>query len=157
MAGKTNAMRKLDELGIAYEVREYQVNLNDLTAATVAEKIGLPVEQTFKTLVVRGEKTGVAFAVIPGGSELNLKALAKLAGDRKVDLTPLKEVQPLTGYVRGGVTAIAAKKDYPVFLDETAILFDIISVSAGARGLQILLYPAHYAELVKATHGAITV
>ena len=157
MAGKTNAMRKLDELGIAYEVREYQVNLNDLTAATVAEKIGLPVEQTFKTLVVRGEKTGVAFAVIPGGSELNLKALAKLAGDRKVDLTPLKEVQPLTGYVRGGVTAIAAKKDYPVFLDETAILFDIISVSAGARGLQILLHPAHYAELVKATHGAITV
>ena len=156
MAGKTNAMRKLDELGVAYEVREYQVDLNDLTAARVAEKIGLPLEQTFKTLVVRGEKTGVAFAVIPGGAELNLKALAKLAGDRKMDLVPLKEVQPLTGYVRGGVTAIAAKKVYPVFLDETATLVNVISVSAGARGLQMLLHPAQYAEVVGATQGAIT-
>src|SRR3954454_745541 len=124
---KTNATRLLDEAGIYYELREYEVDPEDLRAETVADKVGLPAEQVFKTLVVRGERTGVCLAVVPGDAELDLKALAKLAGDRKMELAALKEVQPLTGYIRGGVTALAGKKDYPVFLDETVILFDLIS------------------------------
>lgn len=148
---KTNAVRQLDQLKIPYELRSYQVDPDDLSAESVAEKIGLPAEQVFKTLVVRGDRNGVCFAVIPGDAELNLKALAKLSGDRKAELAALKEVQPLTGYIRGGVTAIAAKKDYPVYLDETAILFHVISVSAGVRGTQILLRPDDYAALTKAT------
>ena len=153
---KTNAVRKLDDLGIHYELREYQVDPNDLAAESVAAKIGLPAEQVFKTLVVRGESTGVALAVIPGNAELNLKVLAKLTGDRKMELVPLKEVQPLTGYIRGGVTALGGKKDYPVLLDEAAILFDVISVSAGTRGLQILLNPQDYIRAVNARTGNIS-
>lgn len=153
---KTNAARLLDEAGIRYELREYEVDPEDLRAETVAAKIGLPAEQTFKTLVVKGERTGVCFAVIPGDAELDLKALAKLAGDRKIELALLKEVQPLTGYVRGGVTALAGKKDYPVFLDETVVLFDLISVSAGVRGTQILLKPDDYIRITHATLGGIT-
>ena len=116
----------------------------DLSAESVAAKVGLPPEQVFKTLVVLGERCGVILAVIPADTELDLKALAKAAGDRKVDTVPLKEVMPLTGYIRGAVTAFAAKKDYPVYLDETAVLFDVISVSAGQRGIQILLHPEDY-------------
>jgi len=152
---KTNAVRLLDELGVPYQLREYDVDPNDLTAETVAARIGLPPEQVFKTLVVRGERNGVCLAVVPGNQELDLKALAKLAGDRKMDLVPLKEIQPLTGHIRGGVTALAAKKDFPVYLDETAILFDVISISAGARGTQILLAPDEYIRIVKATLGEI--
>jgi Cys-tRNA(Pro)/Cys-tRNA(Cys) deacylase len=114
---KTNAVRLLDELKIPYELREYEVDPADLSAETVAQKIGLPAEQVFKTLVVKGGRNGVCLAVIPGDTELDLKALAKISGDRKLELAPLKEVQPLTGYVRGGVTALALKKDYPVYLD----------------------------------------
>jgi Cys-tRNA(Pro)/Cys-tRNA(Cys) deacylase len=153
---KTNAMRLLDRLGVLYELRQYDVDLDDLSAETVAEKIGLPAEQVFKTLVVKGERAGVCLAVIPGDMDLDLKALAKLAGDRKMELAPLKEVQPLTGYVRGGVTAMAGKKDYPVFVDETAILFQKIAVSAGARGTQILISPNDYLRVVNGTAGAIT-
>lgn len=156
MSVKTNAMRRLDELGIFYQTREYQVDSDDLTAESVAVKIQLPAEQVFKTLVVRGERNGPAFAIIPGDAELNLKALAKLAGERKMELIPLKEVQPLTGYVRGGVTVLAAKKEFPVFLDETAILFDLISVSAGVRGMQMLLHPDEYARAVNANYGGIS-
>ncbi len=152
---KTNAVRLLNELKIQHELRTYEVDPQDLTAESVAEKIGLPPEQVFKTLVVRGDRNGVSLAVIPGDAELNLKALAKLSGDRKVELVPLKEVQPLTGYIRGGVTALAGKKEYPVYLDETAILFDTISVSAGVRGAQILLKPEDYAALTKASLGQI--
>ncbi len=152
---KTNAARLLDEAGIQYELRRYEVDPEDLRAETVAGKIGLPAEQVFKTLIVEGERTGVCFAVVPGDAELDLKALAKLAGDRKMELTPLKEVQPLTGYIRGGVTALAGKKDYPVFLDETAILFDLVSVSAGVRGVQILLKPDDYIRITRATLGEI--
>jgi Cys-tRNA(Pro)/Cys-tRNA(Cys) deacylase len=152
---KTNAARLLDEAGIYYKLREYEADPEDLRAETAAAKIGLLAEQTFKTLVVKGERTGVCFAVIPGDAELNLKALAKLAGDRKMELVPLKEVQPLTGYIRGGVTALASKNDYPVFLDETAILFDLISVSAGVRGTQILLKPDDYIRIARATLGEI--
>jgi Cys-tRNA(Pro)/Cys-tRNA(Cys) deacylase len=152
---KTNAVRLLDQMGIAYELREYEVDPNDLTAETVAAKIGLPLEQVFKTLVARGDRRGVCFAVIPGNARLNLKALAKLTGDRKVETVPLKEVQPLTGYVRGGVTVLGAKKAYPVYVDETIELFNVVSVSAGMRGLQILLEPAKYVQAVGATLGAI--
>jgi Cys-tRNA(Pro)/Cys-tRNA(Cys) deacylase len=145
----------LDELKIAYELREYEVDPEDLSAETVARKIGMELEQVFKTLVVRGDRAGVCLAVVPGNAELNLKALAKLTGDRKMEMVALKEVQPLTGYIRGGVTALACKKDYPVYMDETAILFERISVSAGVRGTQILLHPDDYIKAVKATTGDI--
>jgi len=124
---KTNATRILESLGIRYEQREYQVNPDDLAAETVAAKIGMPPEQVFKTLVVRGDRGGVYLAVIPGNSELDTKSLARITGDRRIELASLKEVQPLTGYIRGGVTALGGKKDYPVYIDETAQLFDVIS------------------------------
>jgi Cys-tRNA(Pro)/Cys-tRNA(Cys) deacylase len=155
MPPRTNAVRILDGLGIRYELREYAVDPNDLAAETVAAKIGLPPEQVFKTLAVRGDRTGVLLAVIPGNTELNFKALAQASGDRKTEMVPLKEVQPLTGYIRGGVTALACRKDYSVFIDETAELFDVISVSAGTRGLQIVLAPADYIRAVNATVAAI--
>src|SRR4051794_41383202 len=139
---KTNAARLLDSLGILYELRDYEVDPQDLAAESVARKIGLPPEQVFKTLVARGDRTGVLLAVVPGDMELDLKALARLSGDRKAEVVSLKEVQPLTGYVRGGVTALAGKKDYPVFVDETIELFDVISVSAGGRGAPNLPPPA---------------
>jgi Cys-tRNA(Pro)/Cys-tRNA(Cys) deacylase len=150
---KTNAMRLLESQGVAFQAREYQVDPEDLSAATVALKINLPVEQVFKTLLARGDRNGLCFAVIPGNTELDLKALAKGAGDRKIDLVPVKELQPLTGYIRGGCTALATKKDYPVFLDETAELFDVISISAGQRGLQLLLDPQDYLRVTAATLG----
>jgi len=153
---KTNAARQLDALGIAYEIREYEVDESDLTAENVARKIGLPPEQVFKTLVAKGDRNGVCFAVIPGDVQLDLKALAKLSGDRKSDTVALKDVQPLTGYIRGGVTALAAKKSYPVYADETIELFDIVSVSAGIRGAQLILAPADYLKVTKAVVGAIT-
>jgi Cys-tRNA(Pro)/Cys-tRNA(Cys) deacylase len=152
---KTNAARLLDTLGIAYELRDYDPGDEHLPAEEVARRVGLAPEQVFKTLVVRGERTGVMLAVVPGDAALDLKALAKLASDRKCDTVPLKEVQPLTGYVRGGVTALAGKKDYPTFVDETIDLFDVVSVSAGVRGTQIVLTPAAYVRAAKATVGAI--
>ena len=147
---KTNAARLLDQLNITYELREYAVDPDDLAAETVAAKIGLPPEQVFKTLVARGDRNGICMAVIPGDQELNLKKLATAAGERKIELVPVKELQNLTGYIRGGVTALAAKKDYPVFVDETIELFDVISISAGMRGLQILLKPEDYLRATKA-------
>ncbi|MGA8443307.1 MAG: Cys-tRNA(Pro) deacylase [Candidatus Sulfotelmatobacter sp.] len=155
MAHKTNAVRLLDQLGIRYELREYEVDENDLAAESVAAKIGLPPEQVFKSLVARGERSDVCFAVIPGNAELDLKALASSSGDRKIQLVPVKELQALTGYIRGGVTALAAKKDYPVYADETVDLFDVISISAGIRGMQILLSPADYRTVTKATVAAL--
>lgn len=152
---KTNAARLLDSLSIPYEVREYEVDPDDLTAESVAAKVGLPAEQVFKTLVARGDKHGVCFAVVPGDQQLDLKALAHLSGDKKIDTVPLKDVQPLTGYIRGGVTALAAKKIYPVFADETIELFDVISISSGMRGAQILLSPSDYVRVTKATLGPI--
>lgn len=152
---KTNAARILDGLGIAYEVRTYEVDPDDLSAETVARKVGLPPEQVFKTLVVRGSEHGVCLAVVPGGEELDPKALARLTGDRRTEVVPLKEVQPLTGYVRGGVTALGIRKSYPVFVDETVELFDRISVSAGQRGAQLILAPGDYLRAVEATVGPI--
>jgi Cys-tRNA(Pro)/Cys-tRNA(Cys) deacylase len=152
---KTNAARLLDAQGISYEVREYEVDPDDLMAESVAKKVGLPAEQVFKTLVARGDKNGVCFAVVPGDQQLDLKSLAHLTGDKKIDTVPLKEVQPLTGYIRGGVTALAAKKNYPVFADETIELFDVISVSAGIRGAQLILAPADYLRATGAKVGSI--
>ncbi|WP_437668791.1 Cys-tRNA(Pro) deacylase [Sorangium sp. So ce131] len=152
---KTNAARILDGLGIRYELRTYEVDPEDLSATTVARKIGLPPEQVWKTLVARGDRHGVCLAVVPGNAQLDLKALARLTGDRKVDTVPLKEVQPLTGYVRGGVTALGAKKAYPVYADETVALFDVVSVSAGVRGTQILLSPDDYLRATGAKVGPI--
>lgn len=152
---KTNAARVLDTLGIAYELRDYDPGDEHLTAEEVARRVSLPPEQVFKTLVARGDRSGVLLAVVPADSALDLKALAKLAGDRKCDTVSLKEVTPLTGYVRGGVTALACKKTYPTFVDETATLFGVISVSAGARGTQILVAPADYVRATNARLGAI--
>jgi Cys-tRNA(Pro)/Cys-tRNA(Cys) deacylase len=148
-------MRTLDRLGIAYQVREYEVDTDDLSAETVAAKVGLAAEQVFKTLAVHGDRNGICLAVIPGNTELDFKALAHATGDRKVDMVPLKEVQQVTGYIRGGVTALACKKEYPVFIDETAELWDVISISAGQRGIQLFLHPADYIRAVDASLGDI--
>lgn len=153
---KTNAARLLDSLNLKYELREYEVDPDDLSAESVAAKIGLPAEQVFKTLVARGDKNGVCLAVIPGDMQLDLKALAKLSGDRKIEVVPLKEVQPLTGYIRGGVTALACKKDYKVYAEETIELFDVVSVSAGVRGTQIFIAPQDYLTATKAQTGSIS-
>jgi Cys-tRNA(Pro)/Cys-tRNA(Cys) deacylase len=153
---KTNAARILDRLGIRYELREYEVDPDDLGAEKVAAKIGLPPRQVFKTLVVRGDRRGVVLAVLAADAELDLKALARLTGDRRVEMAPLKDVQPLTGYIRGGVTALACKKDYPVFVDQHVETLDLIAVSAGVRGTQMLLAPQDYVRATKAAMGPIT-
>lgn len=138
---KTNAARFLDGLKINYQLREYEVDEADLSAESVARKVGLPPERVFKTLVARGDKTGVLMACIPGNAELDLKAIAPISGNKKVEMVPMKEIQPLTGYIRGGVSPIGTKKPYPIFLDESAMKFPFISISAGARGVQILIPP----------------
>lgn len=149
---KTNAVRLLETLGIQYELREYQVDPEDLAAETVAAKIGMPPEQVFKTLLARGDRNGLCFAVIPGNCELDLKALAAASGDRKIELVPVKELQGLTGYIRGGVTVLGAKKAFPAYADETIQMWDKISISAGVRGTQIILSPEDY---LRATSGVI--
>lgn len=146
---KTNATRILERLGVAFELRAYDVDPEDLSAETVARKVGLPEAQVLKTLLARGPR-GCVFAIVPAGKDLDRKALARAAGDRSVDLVPLREVEPLTGYVRGGVTVFGAKRAFPVVLDESALAFDVVSVSAGARGTQILLDPKDYARVTQA-------
>ncbi|MFN0086223.1 MAG: Cys-tRNA(Pro) deacylase [Blastocatellia bacterium] len=138
---KTLAARILDQLRIPYELRAYEVNEDELDAVTVARKVGMPPEATFKTLVARGDKTGILMACVPGDAELDLKKIAAATGNKKVELVAVKEIQSLTGYIRGGVSPLGTKKKFPLFLDETAILHDQISVSAGQRGLQIILAP----------------
>ena len=155
MPQKTNAARFLDQMGISYELREYEVDPDDLAAEAVATKIGLPPEQLFKTLVAQGDRQGICMAVIPANTELDLKALAAASGDRKIHLVPVKELQKLTGYIRSGVTALAAKKVYPVFADKSIERLELISISAGMRGLQILVAPADYLRASKATVVAI--
>ena len=153
---KTNAARILDQLGIQYRLVEYPVDEDDLSAEKVARELGMPLDQVWKTLVCRGDRSGVLFAVVAASTTLDLRALAKLTGDKRAETVALKEVQPLTGYVRGGVTALGAKKDYPVFVDETVELFDQISVSAGARGTQIVLAPGDYLRATGGTTGPIS-
>jgi Cys-tRNA(Pro)/Cys-tRNA(Cys) deacylase len=157
MTQKTNAARLLDQMGVRYELREYEVDPEDLAAEAVAVKIGLPSGQLFKTLVAQGDRHGICMAVIPADTELDLKALAVASGNRKIHLVPVRELQKLTGYIRGGVTALAAKKAYPVYADKSIERFDVISISAGVRGLQILLTPVDYLKVAKATLSAIAV
>lgn len=138
---KTNAARLLEGLKIPHTLQEYPVDESDLSAEHVAREVGLPLNRVFKTLVARGDRTGVIVAVLPGDGELDPKALASVSGNKKVDLVPMKEVQPLTGYLRGGCSPLGMKKKYPVFLDESARTFPFISVSAGLRGIQVYLAP----------------
>jgi Cys-tRNA(Pro)/Cys-tRNA(Cys) deacylase len=153
---KTNAARYLDSLGIRYELREYTVDPEEFSAIIVAEKIGLPPEQVFKTLLCVTSDREHVFAVVPGNDELDFKKLAKAAGARKAEMVSLKEVEPLTGYVRGGVTVFGAKKGFPAYADETIELFDVISVSAGTRGTQIVLAPEDYLRASNAQIAALT-
>jgi Cys-tRNA(Pro)/Cys-tRNA(Cys) deacylase len=152
---KTNAARALDALGIPYRLVPYEVDEEHLDAETVAAAVGLPPEQVYKTLLVRCEPIGPVFALIAANQELDLKAVARVAGGKEASLVALKEVQPLTGYIRGGVTALAAKKAFPVIVDELFELWDVVSVSAGQRGLQLFLAPGDYVRAVEAKSGAI--
>ena len=149
---KTLAARMLDQLKINYELRAYEVNEDELDAITVARKVNMPPDATFKTLVARGDKTGVVMACVPGDAELDLKKFAAVTGNKKVELVAVKEIQGLTGYIRGGVSPLGTKKKYPLFLDETALLHESISVSAGQRGLQIIIAPE---DLQRATQAAL--
>jgi len=153
---KTNAARILEQQKVPYELVTYEVDPDDLAAERAAEKLGLPHEQVFKTLVVRGDRSGVCFAVIPANARLDLRALAKMSDNKKVETVPLKEVQDLTGYIRGGVTALGCKKPYPVFIDISATQFDTIAVSAGKRGHMLMVSPTVYQITVQGTIGAIT-
>jgi Cys-tRNA(Pro)/Cys-tRNA(Cys) deacylase len=154
---KTNAARILDAAGIHYALREYEVDENDLSAPHVAEMIGMPPEQVFKTLVARGDRNGVLMACIPANSELDLKALAAASGNKKVELVAVKEVLGLTGYIRGGVSPIGTKKPYPFYLDETVDLWDAVSVSAGARGCQMIVAPEDLVMITEATRCPIAI
>lgn len=153
---KTNAARKLDDLKITYRILEYEVDENNLDAVHVANSVGMPPGQVFKTLVVRGDKTGVMFAVIPGNEELDLKALAKVSKNKKAELVALKEVLPLTGYIRGGCSPLGAKKAYPVYLDQSCMNWEEIAVSAGQRGMQIILQPDDLKNATNATVDSLT-
>ena len=153
---KTNAARILDGLKVDYKLCEYEVDESDLGAESVAKKVNLPLEQVFKTLVARGDKTGVLLACIPGGMELDLKAIAEISGNKKVEMVPLKEVQPLTGYIRGGVSPIGTKKHFPFYLDERAIKFPFISISAGIRGCQIFIEPGILLRILQGKTGNLS-
>jgi len=138
---KTNAARLLDAQSIDYELAEYEVDENDLSATTLAKKLGQDVEQIFKTLVLRGDKTGVFVAVIPGNTEVDLKKAAKVSGNKNCAMVQQKELLGLTGYIRGGCSPLGMKKPYPIYIHETCELFDQIYISAGQRGLQLKLNP----------------
>lgn len=152
---KTNAARILESKGVNFELWNYEVDPSDVSARAVAGKIGLPPERIFKTLVARGDKTGVMLACVPGDSELDLKALASASGNKKTEMVHMKEVLPLTGYIRGGVSPLGTKKTYPVYIDESAFSFDRICVSAGARGVQIFLDPKDLSRVVGAVRAFI--
>lgn len=156
MSQKTNAARILEQGKILYDLKEYIVDETDLSAVAVAQKVGLPLEQVYKTIVARGDKTGVLVACIQSNYELNLKGLAVLSGNKKVEVVSLKEVQPLTGYIRGGVSPIGMKKNYPVFIDKTIENHEKIAISAGLRGLQLFLRPIDLISVTKAQLGMIT-
>ena len=149
---KTNAARILDSKSVDYELVEYEVDENDLSAITLAKKIGEDIEQIFKTLVLRGDKTGVFVCVIPGNAEVDLKKAAKVSGNKNCAMVQQKELLPLTGYIRGGCSPIGMKKPFPTFIHETCILFDHIFISAGQRGLQFKINPE---DLVKVTGAEI--
>jgi len=146
---KSNASRILDKLKMPYKILEYEVDEQDLSAENAAQKMEQPLKQVFKTLVIRGDRTGILVACIPGGAELNLKSLASISGNKKVEMIHLKEIKSLTGYIRGGVSPLAMKKNYPIYIDESAFQFPFIIFSAGVRGLQLKVDPN---DLSKAIH-----
>lgn len=148
---KTNAARILDNLKISYELKEYPVDENDLSAVTLAAKIGQNIEQIFKTLVLRGNTNGIFVAVIPGNAEVDLKKAAKTSGNKKAEMVAMKELLPLTGYIRGGCSPLGLKKPYPIFIHESCLQFDFIYVSAGKRGLQLKIHPNNLIEVAQAT------
>jgi len=157
MAGgpKTNAARLLDAAAIRYDMMTYDVDMSEFSARRVAEQLGAEIAQVFKTLLVEGDRTGPVFAVVPGGTEVDLKALARLSGNRRVAMVPVVDIERLTGYVRGGVTVLGAKRAYPVFVDETIELHERIGVSGGVKGVQIFLAPLDYLRFTAATVGDI--
>ena len=150
MATKTNALRIVQQAGIPCREAEYEFDEKDLRGTHAADAVGMPYEQVFKTLVARGPKTGIHVFCIPVCCELDLKKAAKAAGDKSMELISVKELLPLTGYIRGGCSPVGMKKQYPTFIDETAQLWDEIAISAGARGQQMILPPLPLAQLVGA-------
>jgi Cys-tRNA(Pro)/Cys-tRNA(Cys) deacylase len=147
---KTNAMRLLDSAGIPYDTASYEVDENDLGGVHVAELLGQPPEQVFKTLVLQGERHGHVVCCIPSNCELDLKKVARATGDKRVEMIPLKQLLPTTGYVRGGCSPLGMKKQFPTFIDETAILFEQIAISAGERGEQIIVNAEELAPIIDA-------
>ena len=148
---KTNAMRLLTQAKLPFRTTEYVYDENDLNGMHAAEAIGMPPEQVFKTLVARGDKCGILVFCIPVCCSLDLKKAAKAASDKKVEMIAMKDLLPLTGYIRGGCSPIGMKKTYPTFIDETAVLHDEIAVSAGARGQQIILAPQDLIQYINMT------
>lgn len=153
---KTNAMRMLDTSGIIYRTAEYEFEEENLSAEHAAHEVGMPVEQVFKTLVTKGDKNGINVFCIPSDKELDLKKAAVISGNKKIDMIHVKELLGLTGYIRGGCSPIGMKKNYPTFIDETAILFNEISISAGVRGCQIIASPSDIVKFTEATEVDIT-
>jgi len=147
---KTNAVRILEKNNVCFKIMEYDIDENDLSAEAVAKKVNLPLETVFKTLVARGDKTGIIVACIPGGLELNQKIFASVSGNKKVEMVHMKELLSLTGYIRGGVSPVGMKKIYPLFLDESALKFNEISISAGIRGMQVIICPNDLIKLLNA-------
>jgi len=148
---KTNAARLLDSHQIHYELAEYQVDENDLSAASLAMKLGQNVEQVFKTLVLRGNSAGIFIAVVPGDAEVDLKKAAGVSGNKNAALVPMKELQGLTGYIRGGCSPLGMKKPYPVFIHESCLSFHAVYISAGKRGMQLILDPRDLIQVTGAT------
>lgn len=157
MGSKTNAVRLVEQAGISCKEQFYEYQEDDLSGMHAAHALGMPPEQVFKTLVARGPKTGIHVYCIPVCCELDLKKAAKVAGDKSMELVAVKELLPLTGYIRGGCSPVGMKKQYPTFLDETCILYEEIAVSAGERGHQMLLNPEDLAKITNATYADITI
>jgi len=152
---KTNAVRFLEKHGVGYELRYYDVDEHDLSAGYVAQAIGFPPPQVFKTLVVHGNSTRILLACIPTDTELDLKELARVSGNKNAELVPVKDIQSLTGYVRGGVSPVGTKKQYPVYMDDSAFAYDTISLSAGVRGCQMLVNPVEFGNVIHVRRCAI--
>ena len=154
---KTNAMRRLDAAKINYEVKEYEVDENDLSGVHIADQIGLPYAQVFKTLVAKGDKTGVLVFCIPVACELDLKRAASITGNKKIEMVHVKDLLSLTGYIRGGCSPIGMKKTFPTYVDASALEFDTITVSSGTRGAQLLLNRAALLQFIQASTADLTV
>lgn len=153
---KTNVARLLDKVGICYQLIPYEVDENDLSATHVAAQLGENIAQVFKTLILHGDKNGYFVCVIPGGDEVDLKKAAKISGNKKCEMIPVKELLPLTGYIRGGCSPIGMKKHFPTYIHHTAQQFDKIYVSAGQRGLQIRVAPADLIRQTEAQTADVT-